>query len=226
MLDGEGGYTVYGKLMPAADSLRLGGLPLGLAHGVKLVHAVAAGAPVRWSDVRSTPCADAVRDPARDGARVRTAATCRGLSCGGSGEGDRAQPDRGTRARRRGAGGAGTSLSVQGHPADRALGSGGSTDVLARLIAVKMTESWGQPTVVENKPGAGATIGTEVVAKAAPDGYTLLLASATHAISATLIRSCHSIRSRTSPIALRPRARRRRRQPAVPVTTLPQLSRT
>lgn len=50
-LDGEGGYTVYGKLMPAADSLRCGGLPLGLAHGVKLVQPVKAGAPVRWSDV-------------------------------------------------------------------------------------------------------------------------------------------------------------------------------
>jgi len=50
-LDGEGGYTVYGKLMPAADSRALGGLPLGLAHGVKLTRAVAAGAPVRWDDV-------------------------------------------------------------------------------------------------------------------------------------------------------------------------------
>jgi predicted homoserine dehydrogenase-like protein len=51
MLDGEGGYTVYGKLMPAESSLKLGGLPLGLAHGVKLLNPVAAGAPVRWSDV-------------------------------------------------------------------------------------------------------------------------------------------------------------------------------
>jgi predicted homoserine dehydrogenase-like protein len=51
ILDGEGGYTVYGKLMPAADSLTLGGLPLGLAHKVKLLRAVAAGSPLRWSDV-------------------------------------------------------------------------------------------------------------------------------------------------------------------------------
>ncbi|HVF64799.1 MAG TPA: Gfo/Idh/MocA family oxidoreductase [Casimicrobiaceae bacterium] len=50
-LDGEGGYTVYGKLMPSTDSLRLGGLPLGLAHGVKLARAIAAGKPVTWSDV-------------------------------------------------------------------------------------------------------------------------------------------------------------------------------
>jgi predicted homoserine dehydrogenase-like protein len=50
-LDGEGGYTVYGKLMPAADSLACGGLPLGLAHGVALKRAVAKGATVGWSDV-------------------------------------------------------------------------------------------------------------------------------------------------------------------------------
>ena len=50
-LDGEGGYTVYGKLMPAADSLSLGGLPLGLAHRVKLKRPVAAGKPILWSDV-------------------------------------------------------------------------------------------------------------------------------------------------------------------------------
>jgi predicted homoserine dehydrogenase-like protein len=50
-LDGEGGYTVYGRLMPAADSLVLGGLPLGLAHGVKLKRAVAAGQPLLWGDV-------------------------------------------------------------------------------------------------------------------------------------------------------------------------------
>jgi predicted homoserine dehydrogenase-like protein len=60
-LDGEGGYTVYGKLVPAAESLRLGGLPLGLAHDVKLVNAVAAGAPVRWSDVQIDAGVDAVR---------------------------------------------------------------------------------------------------------------------------------------------------------------------
>ncbi len=51
VLDGEGGFTVYGKLMPAADSLAAGGLPLGLAHGVKLKRAVAAGCAVRWQDV-------------------------------------------------------------------------------------------------------------------------------------------------------------------------------
>lgn len=50
-LDGEGGHTVYGKLMPAADSLRIEALPIGLAHGVRLVNDVDAGQPVRWRDI-------------------------------------------------------------------------------------------------------------------------------------------------------------------------------
>jgi predicted homoserine dehydrogenase-like protein len=61
MLDGEGGFTVWGRLMPAADSLRLGGLPLGLAHGVKLLRPVAAGQPLRWSDVAVDASAQAVQ---------------------------------------------------------------------------------------------------------------------------------------------------------------------
>jgi predicted homoserine dehydrogenase-like protein len=51
MLDGEGGYTVVGRLMPAADSLSVGALPLGLAHGWKMLRPVAAGEVVKWSDV-------------------------------------------------------------------------------------------------------------------------------------------------------------------------------
>jgi predicted homoserine dehydrogenase-like protein len=51
MLDGEGGYTVWGKLMPAAASLAGGALPIGLAHRVKLKNDIAHGAVVRWSDV-------------------------------------------------------------------------------------------------------------------------------------------------------------------------------
>jgi predicted homoserine dehydrogenase-like protein len=61
MLDGEGGYTVYGKLMPASDSLRLGGLPLGLAHRVRLKRAVAAGTPVRWEDVEYDSSGEVVK---------------------------------------------------------------------------------------------------------------------------------------------------------------------
>ncbi|HPA91607.1 MAG TPA: SAF domain-containing protein [Quisquiliibacterium sp.] len=60
-LDGEGGFTVYGRLMPARDSLKIGGLPLGLAHGVRLKNAVAAGRPVRWRDVAVDAADAAVR---------------------------------------------------------------------------------------------------------------------------------------------------------------------
>jgi predicted homoserine dehydrogenase-like protein len=60
MLDGEGGYTVYGKLVPAEDSLDRGGLPLGLAHGVKLVAPVAAGEMVRWGDVQVDASSEAI----------------------------------------------------------------------------------------------------------------------------------------------------------------------
>jgi predicted homoserine dehydrogenase-like protein len=61
ILDGEGGYTVVGKLMPGVDSLRIGALPLGLAHGVKLRRAVAAGQPVRWLDVEVDESSPAVK---------------------------------------------------------------------------------------------------------------------------------------------------------------------
>jgi predicted homoserine dehydrogenase-like protein len=61
MLDGEGGYTVYGKLMPAADSLKAGGLPIGLAHKVKLIKNVAAGKPVSWADVEFDKNNEAVK---------------------------------------------------------------------------------------------------------------------------------------------------------------------
>ncbi len=61
ILDGEGGYTVHGRLYPAADSLALGALPLGLAHNVKLLNPIAAGAPVRWADVQIDAAQEAVR---------------------------------------------------------------------------------------------------------------------------------------------------------------------
>ena len=60
VLDGEGGYTVWGKLMTARDSLALGGLPIGLAHGVALKRDVAAGAPVCWQDVVLTDTFEAL----------------------------------------------------------------------------------------------------------------------------------------------------------------------
>ena len=61
ILDGEGGYLVYGRLMPAADSVAAGALPLGLAHGVRVRRAVGAGAVLRWSDVTVDARDDAVK---------------------------------------------------------------------------------------------------------------------------------------------------------------------
>ncbi len=60
---------------------------------------------------------------------------------------------------------------------------GGFTDVVARILGQKLSVAMGQQFIIENKPGAGSTIGTDFVAKAAPDGYTLVMVSSTHVIS-------------------------------------------
>ncbi|MET0345632.1 MAG: tripartite tricarboxylate transporter substrate binding protein [Casimicrobiaceae bacterium] len=65
--------------------------------------------------------------------------------------------------------------------------AGGTTDLLARAASQKLSETWGQQALVDNRPGAGGNIGAELVAKAAPDGYTLLMGTVgTHAINASL----------------------------------------
>ena len=61
--------------------------------------------------------------------------------------------------------------------------AGSATDILARAFGQKLSETWGQPVVIENHPGAGGTIGAGIVAKAAPDGYTLLVHSAGYAVN-------------------------------------------
>lgn len=65
---------------------------------------------------------------------------------------------------------------------------GGATDVIARMVSEKLATHWAQPVVVENRAGAGATVGAEVVAKSAPDGYTLFETTSAHTISASLYR--------------------------------------
>jgi tripartite-type tricarboxylate transporter receptor subunit TctC len=60
---------------------------------------------------------------------------------------------------------------------------GGSTDFLARIIGARLQAAWGQSVVIENKPGAGLRLGAELVAKAAPDGYTLLMGAVHHSIA-------------------------------------------
>ncbi len=65
---------------------------------------------------------------------------------------------------------------------------GGVTDVVARPVAQRLAVMWGQQTIVENRPGAGSTIGAEAVARARPDGYTLLFSGNTHAVAAALYK--------------------------------------
>lgn len=66
---------------------------------------------------------------------------------------------------------------------------GGTTDILARILAQRMTVAWGQPAVVENRPGVGGTIGASMVARAPADGYTLLLGTVHHTIAQAVYKS-------------------------------------
>jgi len=84
-----------------------------------------------------------------------------------------------------------TAASAQEYP-NRAIrivvpvAAGGSPDVLARIIGEKLRERWGQPVIVDNRVGAGQMIGSELVAKAAPDGYTIMFPTATFCGSAAM----------------------------------------
>lgn len=64
---------------------------------------------------------------------------------------------------------------------------GGSNDILARILGQKLTEGWGRPVVVENRPGGSTIIGSEALAKAPPDGHTLMVTSVTHVITPLLV---------------------------------------
>src|SRR5215212_333025 len=63
---------------------------------------------------------------------------------------------------------------------------GSSVDIVGRIVAQKLAERWGQPVVPENRAGAGGSIGSAVVAKAAPDGYTLLVNSNAHSVNPSI----------------------------------------
>ena len=83
-------------------------------------------------------------------------------------------------------------VSAQAYPARNVRGivgfaAGGQIDVIARMVANKLSERWGQQMVIENRPGAGSNIASEVVAKATPDGYTLLFATQSVAINSVLL---------------------------------------
>jgi tripartite-type tricarboxylate transporter receptor subunit TctC len=75
-------------------------------------------------------------------------------------------------------------------------GSGGAPDILGRLIGVKLQASLGQPVIVENHPGAGGTVGTDFVAKSAPDGYTILVATTANLSISPHIQNCHTTPSK------------------------------
>ncbi|TPG60591.1 tripartite tricarboxylate transporter substrate binding protein [Roseomonas nepalensis] len=82
--------------------------------------------------------------------------------------------------------------------------AGGTTDIIARVVGNLLAERWGQPVVIENRPGAGGNIGTEYVARAVPDGYTLLVASVGPlAVNGALYRSMpYDTRKDLAPITL------------------------
>jgi tripartite-type tricarboxylate transporter receptor subunit TctC len=66
--------------------------------------------------------------------------------------------------------------------------AGGSTDVIARVLAPRLAEAWGQQVIVDNRPGGNTTIGTEIVAKAAPDGHTLLITPAPFTVVPSVLK--------------------------------------
>jgi tripartite-type tricarboxylate transporter receptor subunit TctC len=87
-----------------------------------------------------------------------------------------------------------TGCGAQSYPAKPVriivpVAAGGPTDILSRALAQKLTEAWNQPVVVEPRPGGGSNIGFELVAKSAPDGYTLLMAQPAFTVNVSLYKN-------------------------------------
>jgi tripartite-type tricarboxylate transporter receptor subunit TctC len=82
------------------------------------------------------------------------------------------------------------------------LAAGGQTDVVARLLSQKLSETFRQPLVIDNRSGAGGSIGTETAVRANPDGYTLLIAASTYAANAALYMLSYDPSQDVEPIAL------------------------
>ena len=79
---------------------------------------------------------------------------------------------------------------------------GGPTDVLARIVSQKLTQTWGQQVIVDNRPGASGMIGAEFTARAAPDGYTLLMVPVTYAVTPSLFsKMTYDVEKDLAPVA-------------------------
>lgn len=82
------------------------------------------------------------------------------------------------------------------------LAPGGGTDIIARPLAQRLTEAFDQPVIVDNRPGAGATIGHELVVRAAPDGYTMMVTSSSYVTNAALLRLNYDPIADIAPVAM------------------------
>ncbi len=82
------------------------------------------------------------------------------------------------------------------------VAAGGGVDTTARIVGQHLTQAWGQQVVIENRPGAGGTIAAEGVARSAPDGYTLLMASSGHASTASLYKLSYDAITDFAPITI------------------------
>ena len=105
--------------------------------------------------------------------------------------------------------------------------AGGTTDVLARALGQELAKSLGQPVIVENKPGAGATLGADFVAKAKPDGYTLLMGAVHHTIATSVYRKlAYDFQKDLAPVttvAMVPNVLVVQADAATPIRTVPEL---
>jgi tripartite-type tricarboxylate transporter receptor subunit TctC len=100
--------------------------------------------------------------------------------------------------------GAGADESYPSRPVQLVVpfAAGGSTSVIARLVGQKLIEGWHQPVIIVNRPGAATAVGTEVVFRSAPDGYTILAVSSSHAINATMRKTPYDAIRDFAPVTL------------------------
>ena len=106
-----------------------------------------------------------------------------------------------------------------------AFGPGGLNDVVGRVFCQKLSEAWGQPVIVDNRPGAGGNLGAELVARSTPDGHTMLSISTAHAIAQTLYQKLnYNLERDLASVAILGSAPLMTVvHPSVPVKTVPEL---